>query len=98
MTDDRMEQDRNEHPGKAGPGPGGFAAGLVFGVVLGAGLALLFAPERGETTRRRLRRRLARLREEAEAGLERAGKQTRRELARRRRQLDEGLERARDLR
>jgi gas vesicle protein len=98
MTDDSMEQDEKEYPGEAGPGLGGFAAGIVFGVVLGAGLALLFAPERGETTRRELRRRLARLREDAETGLERAGKQTRRELARRRRQLEEGLERARDRR
>ena len=62
--------------------------------LLGAGLALLFAPERGETTRRQLRRRLARLREEAETGLERAGKRTRRELQRRRRRLEAGLERA----
>jgi hypothetical protein len=93
MTDDQVEQEGDEHPGEAGPGPGGFAAGIAIGVVLGAGLALLFAPERGETTRRRLRRRLARLREDAEAGLERAGKRTRRELGRRRRQIEEGLER-----
>ena len=47
-----------------GRGLGRFAAGLIFGVVLGAGLALLLAPERGDRTRRRLRRRLERLRED----------------------------------
>ena len=40
-----------------GRGLGRFAAGLICGVVLGAGLALLLAPERGVRTRRRLRRR-----------------------------------------
>jgi gas vesicle protein len=95
MTDEKVEQAEDDPPGEAGPGRGGFAAGIVIGVVLGAGLALLFAPERGETTRRQLRRRLARLREDAEAGLERAGKRTRRELARRRRQIEDGLERRR---
>ena len=93
MRDEGVDQEGIGHPVEAGPGPGGFAAGLVFGAILGAGLALLFAPERGQTTRRGLRRRLARLREDAEAGLERAGAGTRRELARRRRQIEEGLER-----
>ena len=45
-----------------GVGGGGgaltFLAGLGLGALLGAGLALLFAPERGSVTRRRLRRRL----------------------------------------
>jgi hypothetical protein len=35
-----------------------FLAGFGLGALLGAGLALLFAPERGAITRRRLRRRL----------------------------------------
>jgi hypothetical protein len=97
MTDEPVEQDQDDRPSDAGRRPlGGFAAGVLFGAVLGVGLALLFAPERGETMRRRLRRRLARLREDAEDGLERAGNRTRRELARRRRQVEAGLERARD--
>jgi hypothetical protein len=56
---------------------GGFITGLVFGAILGAGLALLFAPERGDLTRRRMRRRLRSLRKDAARGL-------RRELLRRR--------------
>ncbi len=65
-------------------GLGGFAAGVVFGALVGAGLALMFAPERGDKTRRRLRRRLERLREDTAEGLGRAGKLTRREVLRRR--------------
>jgi hypothetical protein len=77
-------------------GLGGFAAGLLVGAVLGVGLGMLFAPDRGNATRRRLRKRLARLRERAEGGLEAAGKRTRKELARRRRRMEEALERARE--
>ena len=62
---------------------GGFAAGLFVGALLGAGIALIFAPERGDRTRRRLRRRLERLREDTSEGLGRAGALTRRELLRR---------------
>jgi hypothetical protein len=98
MTDESTEKDPAGRSAETRGGLGGFAAGLVFGAVLGVGLALLFAPDRGDRTRRRLRKRLARLREHAAEGLERAGKRTRRELARRRRLVDEGLERARDLR
>ncbi|HEY9015274.1 MAG TPA: YtxH domain-containing protein, partial [Gemmatimonadales bacterium] len=32
---------------------GGFAAGVLVGAVLGVGLGMLFAPERGNATRRR---------------------------------------------
>jgi gas vesicle protein len=75
-------------------GIGAFAAGVVFGAFLGAGIALMFAPERGDKTRRRLRRRLQQLREDTAEGLERAGTRTRRDLARRKRRLEVGLERA----
>jgi hypothetical protein len=85
MTDDASrfdEMDGLEDEG--GGGLGGFAAGVIFGAMLGAGMALMFAPERGDTTRRRLSRRLTRLREDTAEGLERAGARTRRELLRRR--------------
>ncbi|HET6580220.1 MAG TPA: YtxH domain-containing protein [Gemmatimonadales bacterium] len=75
-------------------GIGAFAAGVIFGAFLGAGIALMFAPERGDKTRRRLRRRLQQLREDTAEGLERAGTRTRRDLARRKRRLEAGLERA----
>ena len=43
---------------------------LFLGAILGAGLALLFAPANGEETRRALRRRADQLRSLAEEGLE----------------------------
>jgi gas vesicle protein len=87
------EQERAPEGGGLG-GLGGFTVGVIFGAFLGAGIALLFAPERGEKTRRRLRRRLRSLRDEAGDQLERAGKQTGRDLLRRRRRLEGGLARA----
>jgi gas vesicle protein len=77
-------------------GPAGFAAGLVVGALLGASVALLFAPERGDRTRRSVRRRLERLREEAAEGLGRAGRLTRKDVLRRRRHLRDRLEKALD--
>jgi YtxH-like protein len=44
----------------------GFFGGLVLGVLLGAGTALLLAPERGKITRRRIGRRVRRLRRDAQ--------------------------------
>jgi gas vesicle protein len=61
-------------------GPG-FAAGLLFGVVLGAGFALLFAPEQGQKTRGRLR-----------SGM----RSTQKELLRQKRRLRAELERVRE--
>jgi len=77
----------------------GFAVGVMLGALLGAGLALMYAPDRGERTRHRLKRRIQRLRDEAADGLDRAGKratQARRELSRRRRRLEAGIDRAAD--
>lgn len=93
MTDDGSRVTEIPGEGEASRGIGGFAAGVVFGVFLGAGIALMFAPERGDKTRRRLRRRLQQLREDTADGLERAGSRTRRDLARRKRRLEAGLER-----
>jgi gas vesicle protein len=71
----------------------GFVVGLAFGALVGAGVALLYAPNRGEKTRRRLRKRLREFEEGAVNGFGRAGASTRRELARRRRQLQAGVNR-----
>jgi hypothetical protein len=94
MVDDGNRVTEMSDEADASRGIGGFAAGVVFGVFLGAGVALMFAPERGDKTRRRLRRRLQQLREDTADGLERAGSRTRRDLARRKRRLEAGLERA----
>lgn len=94
--DDIHEDPAPPTHGRDRGGAGGFAAGLLFGLILGAGVALLLAPERGGRTRRTLGGGLRRLRDEAGEGLERAGSRTRRELKRRRRELEDRLERARE--
>jgi gas vesicle protein len=83
MPELERERDEDMEEGPGGRSLGRFAAGLLCGVVLGAGLALLFAPQRGEQTRRHLRRRLERLRETTSDGITRADA-LRRELQRRR--------------
>jgi len=89
MADEEREQVEAtaDDAEESGGGTGAFAAGVVFGAFLGAAIALMFAPEKGDRTRRRLRKRLQRLREDASDGLERAGERTRRDLSRRRRRL-----------
>lgn len=74
----------------------GFFAGILLGAFLGAGFALLFAPEKGEKVRGRLRRRMRTLGEDAREGIDRAGTRTRKELRRRQRSLRAELERARE--
>jgi len=71
-------------------------AGILFGALLGAGLALLFAPEKGEKTRGRLRKRMRSLQEDALEGIDRAGTRTRKELRRRQQNIREELDRARE--
>jgi len=73
-------------------GRAGFLAGIVFGAFLGAGLAMLFAPERGEKTRGRIRRRMRALQSDAMDSLDQAGNRTRKELSRRKRRFQKDLE------
>jgi gas vesicle protein len=75
------ESSREIEAADSSKGPGGFAAGLLFGVVLGAGFALLFAPEQGQKTRGRLR-----------SGM----RSTQKELLRQKRRLRAELERVRE--
>jgi gas vesicle protein len=88
-----QDQVESESPVEAeiGESPHGRA-----GVFLGAGLALLLAPDRGENTRRRLRRRMEMLREGARDSLDEAGSRTKKELQRRKRRLRAELERIRE--
>lgn len=76
-----------------GHGRAGFVSGIIFGLLIGAGFALLFAPERGDRTRGRLRRRMQSLREDALDSIDQAGSRTRAELQRRKRRLRAELER-----
>jgi gas vesicle protein len=89
------EPESGNHADEGG-GSGGFAAGIIVGALLGASIALMFAPDRGDRTRRAVRRKLRELREEAADGLEQAGRITRKDVLRRRRRLRAQVERALD--
>ena len=85
----------NDRSAVSAHGTAGFMAGILFGAFLGAGFALLLAPERGEKIRGRLKRRMRSLRDDAREGIDRAGNATRRELRRRQRRIRAELARAR---
>lgn len=65
----------------------GFVGGLVLGALIGAGIALLVAPERGRVTRRRLARHMRDAGEEIRDEFDGLRTAARRSLARRRRRL-----------
>lgn len=65
----------------------GFAAGILLGAALGAGVAVLFAPDKGSRTRRRLGQRMRDLRENAEERVEDARQDAGRTLNRQRRKI-----------
>ncbi len=75
---------------------GSLLSGILIGALVGAGVALLFAPQAGEDTRRDLSRRARSVRDDAIDRLDDASTRARREFNRRRRQLrervDEGLD------
>lgn len=68
-------------------GGGSFAAGLLVGALIGAGVALLFAPEKGESVRRKLGKKARRVSE----AVEEAADEVRDEVARRRREIARNL-------
>lgn len=70
---------------------GGFALGLLAGALLGAVVALAYAPERGDVTRRKMKRRLREAGESAREALADAGSELRDEVARRRRDIARNL-------
>ena len=69
----------NDMDGEGGNGKARtFAAGLILGALVGAGLALLLAPQSGADTRRSLARRARRLADDARDRYEEARHQIRR--------------------
>ncbi|MDH4043853.1 MAG: YtxH domain-containing protein [Gemmatimonadota bacterium] len=70
---DELEQDEEESEdeevlelgARSGRSTVGFLVGFVLGALVGAGAALLAAPERGQVTRSRLRRGMRRMRDGA---------------------------------
>lgn len=93
--DDLEEPDAGDDEAEAGSAwdGGPFLAGLVVGAAVGAGLALLFAPAPGRTTRRRVRRKVEALERDVSERLEGAAKVARKELSDRRAELRERIER-----
>jgi len=65
----------------------GFIGGLLVGALIGAGVAFLFAPERGDVTRRRLRSRIRDVSGDAREQFDDWRDGAERELRRRQRQL-----------
>lgn len=65
-----------------GIGPGSFAAGLAIGALVGATVALLFAPAPGRVTRKKLKRKLEDVREIAEESIDELGRKARKEIKR----------------
>ena len=70
---------------------GGFAMGLLVGALVGAVVALAYAPERGEVTRRKMKRRLRDAGESARETLADAAGEMRDEVSRRRRDIARNL-------
>jgi len=65
----------------------GFVGGLVLGALVGAGIALLVAPERGRVMRKRLARRVREAGDELRDEFDGLRESARRRFARRRRRL-----------
>lgn len=65
MTHDdfSLDDDFRDEPQEVAHGTRNFLAGLAMGALIGAGFALLYAPDRGTNTRRKLGRRIRRLRD-----------------------------------
>ena len=58
----------NEFGTAAGAGTGGFMMGMLWGMVVGGVVALLFAPQTGTETRQMIRERLGQMKEVFRAG------------------------------
>jgi gas vesicle protein len=82
MPEDELEALDEADEATSGHGVQGFLVGLMVGTMVGMSLALLFAPAKGQTTRRRLKRRIGKLRDRAEHGAQDFAKRARRELTR----------------
>jgi gas vesicle protein len=65
MTHDEfsLDDDFRDEPIEAAHGTRTFLMGLAVGALVGAGFALLYAPDRGTNTRRKLGRKIRRLRD-----------------------------------
>jgi gas vesicle protein len=79
-AEDEQDEETEEAETSGGMGAGGFAAGLAVGALLGAAVALMFAPASGQITRRRIRRKLEDAKEYAAGELEDLSERARKEI------------------
>jgi hypothetical protein len=73
----------------------GFVAGVLFGALVGAGVALLVAPDRGEAVRKRLGRGFRDLQDDARDQMDDWRGEARREVRKQRRRMTRRLNRSR---
>lgn len=85
--DEALELDDDDVLDLRGGSGVGFLVGLVLGALVGAGTALLLAPDRGDVTRRRIGRQVRRLRRGAQDRFEEVRDGAERELRRARRKV-----------
>ena len=89
---DEEEVESDEHMS----GGVGFIFGLVLGGLLGAGVALLTAPDRGSVVRRRIRTRFSDLHDDARDHLDDWRDEARREVGKQRRRVRDRMQRHRE--
>jgi len=82
-----LDEDLVEEPVKGEHGKRNFFVGIAVGALLGAGVALLFAPDRGANTRKRLGRRLGQLRDRSGSSVSELKDRLSRELRRMRKRV-----------
>ncbi len=70
----------------------GFATGLILGALIGAGTALLLAPQRGDVTRSRIAKRVRGMRDDAREQVGEWADDARRQLRRQRKRLRRRLD------
>ncbi len=94
-VEDEVPEDELDEMAEAEGATGivGFLSGFVLGALAGAGLALLLAPERGDVTRRRIRKKFRDVSSDAREQIDDWKDDAERELRRRQRQLRKRLER-----
>jgi hypothetical protein len=91
--DEGDEMIETESGGGGRSGTMSFMAGMVLGALVGAGVALLMAPDRGVVTRKRLKKFVTRMRHDAKEQVDDWRDDVKAELKRRRRQIREQIER-----
>jgi gas vesicle protein len=99
LIDELLDADEDDEEGEEGEAEERgrsstltFITGMVLGGLVGAAVALLVAPERGEITRKKLKRFARRFRHDASERLEDVRDAVGKELARRKKRMREQIE------